>query len=132
MKLGDMVEHVTHLAQPEPVKLDHARLGALYSELGPEQADDLVCRALEELALRLAQLGHAYREGRNKDLHKGARLLAAIADQLGMSTTAQVARDVTRCLDMADPVALAAVVARLLRSGERSLLAVWDVDVTSP
>jgi len=29
-------------------------------------------------------------------------------------------------------VALAAVVARLLRSGERSLLAVWDVDVTSP
>jgi len=46
MKLGDMVEHVTHLAQPEPVKLDHARLGALYSELGTEQADDLVCRAL--------------------------------------------------------------------------------------
>ena len=70
--------------------------------------------------------------GAIKICKRGARLLAAIADQLGMSTTAQVARDVTRCLDMADPVALAAVVARLLRSGERSLLAVWDVDVTSP
>ena len=43
-----------------------------------------------------------------------------------MRTLARVAGDVTRCIDAGDGVALAAVLSRLIRIGERSLTAIWD------
>lgn len=124
---GEKVEQVTLLTQDEPVRLDRDRLGDLYARLGPVGAEDVVCRAMEELAVRLTQLDRAYRVGNTGEMRKGARSLAAIAEQLGMNTLARVGRDVAACIDSGDAVALAAVLARLLRSGERSLTAVWDL-----
>ena len=121
------MEQVTVLQTDERVRLDHDRLGELYERLGPSGAEDVVCRAMEELAARLAQIDRDYRTGHRSEMRKGARALAAIADQIGMSTLARVGRDVTRCVDMGDHVALTAVLARLFRSGERSLTAVWDM-----
>ncbi len=121
------MEQVTVLQTDEPIRLDHDRLGALYDRLGPAGAEDVVCRAMEELAARLSQVDRDYRAGRWPELRKGARALAAIAEQMGMDTLARVGRDVTACVDLGDRVALAAVLARLFRSGERSLTAVWDM-----
>lgn len=44
-----------------------------------------------------------------------------------MTALARVAGDVTRAIDANDAVATAATLARLLRVGERSLTAVWDL-----
>jgi hypothetical protein len=122
---------VLQIKPVEKVSVDQDRLGALYSQLGEAGAEDVVCRALEELALRLAHCDTLYREGCWSDLRKNTRSLVAIAEQIGMHALATVAGDVTQCIDHENEVAIAATLSRLIRVGERSLIAVWDIqDIT--
>lgn len=118
---------MTLLKQDETVRLDADRLEALYLQLGESNAEDVVCRALEELAARLSHSERCHREGRLEDMRKSTRSLIAIADQIGMQLLARVAGDVTGCIDAGDHNALAATFARLLRIGERSLCEIWDL-----
>jgi len=119
------------LLQNESVRLDSDRLGELYHQLGEHGAQDIVCRAIEELAVRLSHCERLWRDDDWVQLRKSARSLVAISDQIGMSALAHVARDVTLAIDAADPPAVGATLFRLLRVGERSLTAVWDLqDVT--
>ena len=115
------------LKQEEVVRLNSDRLEELYSQLGEAGAEDVVCRALEELAVRLSQTERCHREGRLADMRKSSRSLVAIADQIGMHMLSRVAADVVMCVDRYDPVAIAATLSRLLRIGERSLSEVWDL-----
>ena len=124
---GVTVEQVTLLKQDERVRLDPQRLDTLFDQLGETGAEDIVCRALEELAARLSHAERCYREGRIADMRKSSRSLIAITDQVGMSLLAGVAGDVTASIDAGDHVALAATFARLLRIGKRSLCEIWDV-----
>ena len=118
---------ITSLEQQEPVDLDTERLEQLYLELGSNAADNVVCRALEELAARLSRVGRCHGEGRLDDMVRNARGVAAMAGQLGMHRVAAVANDVIRCTGAGDPVALAATLARLVRLGERCLTEIWDL-----
>lgn len=111
----------------ETVRLDAGRLKQLYLQLGEAGAEDVVCRALEELATRLSMTERCHREARLEEMRKCARSLIAIAEQIGMAALARVARDVTQCIDASDRVALAATLSRLLRVGERSLDEIWDL-----
>lgn len=126
IKVGETVELVTLLKQHEQVRLDSLRLESLYLQLGESGAEDVVCRALEELAARLSHAEQLYYSGRLPDMRKCARSLIAIADQIGMQLLARVAGDVTGSIDAGDANALAATFARLLRIGERSLCEIWD------
>lgn len=121
-----MVDKVTTLKQEESVCLDPDRLGGLYQQLGDAGAEDVVCRAIEELAVRLSSCERYWREQNWLELRKCARSLIAIADQIGMTALARVARDLTNSIDNNDLVAIGAVLCRLIRVGERSLTAVWD------
>ncbi|WP_420012527.1 hypothetical protein [Tateyamaria sp.] len=122
---------VTQIRPAEPVRVDHDRLGALYSDTGHSGAEDVVCRAMEELALRMAHCDRLHRAGDLDELRKSARSLIAIADQIGMGLLAKVAADVMVCIDCGDRVALGATLGRLMRAGEGSLTAIWDLqDIT--
>ena len=114
----------------EQVHVDRDRLGSLYAQLGEAGAEDVVCRAMEELALRMAHAERLYRESDWPELRKCTRSLVAIADQVGMLLVSRVAKDVTACIDTGDGTALAATLSRLLRIGERSLAAIWDAEET--
>ncbi|WP_311136180.1 MULTISPECIES: hypothetical protein [Pseudooceanicola] len=119
------------MTRSEPVGLDPERLRQLYAQLGEAGADNVVCRAMEELALRFSHADRMLREGRREELRKAVRSLAAIADQVGMTLLSRVAGDVGACLGGGDDVALAATFARLLRVGESSLMAIWELqDIT--
>jgi len=124
---GERVEPITFLRQDEPVWLDRDRLGSLYAELGEGGAEDVVCRAMEEISARLAHAARLFREGARPDLRKNLRSMAAIAEQIGLQTLARVARDVIACIDAGDANAMAATLARLLRIGDRSLTEVWNL-----
>ncbi len=113
------------------MRLDPDRLDALFDQLGETGAEDIVCRAIEELAARLSHAERCSREGRIEEMRKSTRSLIAIADQIGMSLLARVAGDVTASIDTGDHVSLAATFARLLRIGERSLCEIWDVQGNS-
>lgn len=111
----------------ENVCVDQDRLGTLYAQLGASAAEDVMCRAMEELALRLSHCEALYRQDQMSELRKNARSLIAIADQIGMSALSKAAEAVTHCIDRNDTTAIAATLSRLIRLGERSLLAVWDM-----
>tara|TARA_R110002012_G_scaffold61104_2_gene160292 strand:+ start:465 stop:926 length:462 start_codon:yes stop_codon:yes gene_type:complete len=123
---GEYVEQMTVLGHDEVIGIDSDRLTDLYVELGEAAAEDVICRAMEELAVRLSHAERMYRESDIVSLRKSARSTAAIADQIGLHLLARVARDVTTAIDRADMIALAATLARLLRIGDRSLTAIWD------
>ncbi|MFC4671340.1 hypothetical protein ACFO5X_22500 [Seohaeicola nanhaiensis] len=122
-----VVADVLDLVQSETVRLDPDRLHGLYLQLGEAGAEDVVSRAIEELAVRLAHCERLWRSHALGDLRKSARSLIAISDQVGMTTLARVAGDVTCAIDSDDHIALGATLFRLMRIGERSLTAVWDL-----
>lgn len=121
-----MAEMLT-LALDEPVRLDRDRLSGLYLDLGSAAAEDVICRAVEELAVRLAQCEAHWRGADWQALRKCARSLVAISDQLGMALLARVAGDLAAAAATDDGPAAGAVLFRLVRVGERSLTAVWDL-----
>lgn len=119
--------NVIDLKMNEAVKLDSVRLANLFIELGEAGAQNVVCRAMEELAIRLAVVDQAYKSGELKVLTKSAKALIGIAEQIGMSGIADAARNLYACADGVDINARAATHARLLRIGDCSLTEVWDV-----
>ncbi|WP_372993702.1 hypothetical protein [Sulfitobacter sp.] len=118
--------HVLQMRPTEQVSVDQERLGTLYAQLGEAGAEDVVCRAMEELALRMSHCDRLFRESNWDELRKNSRSLIAIADQVGLQKLAVVARDVMCAIDQHDEVAVAATLTRLIRIGERSLTAIWD------
>jgi len=124
---GDVVEPITILAHDEGVRLDTDKLEVLYQDLGGAEADRVVCRAIEELAQRLSQVEHSFYNGDRSQVMKGVRSVPAIAEQIGMASLARVGRDVLACHERRDEPAFAATLARLIRLGDRSLSAVWEL-----
>ncbi len=121
------MQQIAMLVFEEKVRLESDRLVELYAQLGETGAQDVVCRAMEELAVRLARIDEAFRSCKLTALRKDAKGLIGIAEQVGMQRLANVARDVCTCAEGPDPVALGATMARLQRVGDRSLTAVWDL-----
>ncbi|WP_424938907.1 hypothetical protein [Aliiroseovarius sp. S253] len=118
---------ITNLTYVEEIQLDRDQLHALYVRFGPIQADRNLNQSLEDLALWLARVQRALKSGCHADIHQGAEDLKRIAQRLGMTSLARVARDVAEQCATKDPAALPATLARLTRVGERSLIAVWDL-----
>ena len=113
--------------QSETANLDHDQLGTLYAQLGAVGAEDVLRRAMEELALRLSHSERQFQDDDLEEMRKSTQSLIAIAEQIGMRKLARVAGDVCLVIDADDRVALAATLTRLMRVGEASLTAVWDM-----
>lgn len=111
----------------EPIRMETDQLSGLYKQLGTDGAEDVVCRAVEELAFRLKHCDTHWQQDDNAAIRKCARSMIAIAEQLGMTSLAIAAGNVTQTIDQGDEVAKAATLTRLFRIGEQSLMAVWDV-----
>lgn len=121
-----MVDKILTLEHKESVRLDPDRLSGLYRQLGDKNALDVLCRTVEELAVRLSNCERFWRQRDWPGLRKCARSLVAISEQVGMIALARVAGDVAHSVDADDAVATGATLGRLIRVGERSLTAVWD------
>ena len=121
-----MVANILTVNHRESVHLDSQKLSDLYRQLGEVSAEDVVCRAIEELAVRLTHCERLWRQSDVEKLRKSARSLIAISEQIGLTDMASIARDVTVAIDANDQPATAATLFRLIRVGERSLTAVWE------
>ncbi|WP_299899904.1 hypothetical protein [uncultured Ruegeria sp.] len=122
----NVVEKIITLEHKESVRLDSDQLSGLYRQLGEKNALDVLCRTVEELAVRLSNCERYWRQREWADLRKCAKSLVAISEQIGMTALARVAGDVAQTVDAGDAVAAGATLGRLIRVGERSLTAVWD------
>lgn len=116
-----MTENVVALRPKERVRQDAEPIATMYRNLGTSSAEQVVTRALAELALTMAGLASQVRDRQLDDLFRQLRRLQRMAENLGMVSLGLVAADVRACLDASDSTAFAAVWARLLRIAERSL-----------
>lgn len=117
---------IEKLQPQEAVWLDPDRVVALYAELGPRDAEQVLGVAMEEMAIQISTMQVAANRGVMARVISAARDLVKIALPLGMDALAQVARDVEQCAEIRDAVGLAATLNRLVRIGDRSLTAIWD------
>ncbi|MGP9803312.1 hypothetical protein [Paracoccus sp. NSM] len=117
---------VTTLAMWEQVRVDTRRVAGIVNELGETSARNVIELALEQLAAKLTAVDQALDRGELALAVADADRVARLAWQIGLLSLAGVAMDLGSCADRGDRVALAAVQARLMRVGNRSLTAIWD------
>ena len=111
----------------ERLRQDAEPVAVMYRDLGTAQAEQVVTRALGELALTMSGLAHQVRAHDLNDLARQLRRLQRMSEQLGMISLGLVSGDVRLCLEGGDVTAFAAVWARLMRVAERSLAADRDL-----
>lgn len=120
-------ENVVALRLTERIRQDAEPIAAIYRDLGTASAENVVSRALGELALAMAGLADRVQAHDLADLDRQLRRLQGMAGPLGMVSLGEVAGDVRVCLARADVTSFAAVWARLLRVAERSLTTDLDL-----
>jgi hypothetical protein len=120
-------EGVVCLQHDEPTRFDADRLEALCLALGDAEAEAAVADALARIATLIGDLDWLIAATHPSLLRLCLESLARDADMIGMTTLAHVAEAAADCLDR-DDAARSAALARLRRIGERSILAVWDLD----
>ncbi|RID92572.1 hypothetical protein D2N39_08020 [Gemmobacter lutimaris] len=116
-----MSVQVTVLRPKEHLQQDVEPVAAMYRDMGTAQAEQVVTRALGELALTMAGLAQQVRSHDLTNLARQLRRLQRMSEHLGMISLGLVAADVRNCLEQGDSTAFSAVWARLLRVAERSL-----------
>lgn len=112
------------IASREDAALDTARIMVLRQSLGDQRCREIVSEVVFHLGDRLGLLARAMAVGDAAEAQVLATRLASLSEQVGLADFARVARDLDRCLAGGDPVATAAVEARLMRLGEESLFEV--------
>lgn len=117
---------ITALAVTEPVRVDARRVGDIVGELGETAAQNVIGLALEQLATILTATDAALEANDLARAATHADRLSRLAWQIGLLSLAGVAMDLGSCAERRDMGALAAVRARLMRVGNRSLTAIWD------
>ena len=123
--------NLSYIAPVERPGVDPYRIEALVAQLGTAAAEDLVFHVMEDLARRLSLIHKTAVSGPKDDLYTQLGYLSEKALFIGLVGLARVAHDVQVCIEDADPTAEAATLARLARSGERSLALLWDLQDVS-
>jgi phage-related minor tail protein len=120
------MDNLAILTHEEAVWLNHDILSEMYKGLGKARAEDVVLRAAEELSVRLSAVETAYFQQDRGRLLKATKSIVGVAEQIGMTLLARVARDVVACGQASDEAGLGATLARMMRIGDQSLAAIWD------
>lgn len=115
------MENVVALRPMERVRQDAEPIATIYRNLGTATAEQVVTRALGELALTMSNLAAQVKAHDLGDLIRQLRRLQRLSENLGLVSLATVAGDLRDCMDRPDPTAFSAIWARLLRIAERSL-----------
>ncbi len=113
--------NVVSLRPQERVKQDAEPIATIYRNLGAASAEQVVTRALAELALTMAGLACQIHKHELTDVDRQLRRLQRMAEHLGMVSLGLIAGDLRLCLGQSDVTGFSAVWARLMRVAERSL-----------
>lgn len=104
------------------VEQDAKPIADIYRNLGTVSAEQVVARALGEVAMTMSSIAEQVNLRDMTDLTRQIRKLQSRAENLGMITLARVSGDARICLERGDSTAFSAVWARLIRVTERTLV----------
>lgn len=93
---------------------------------GPD-GDDLICEVLENIAAWLDLVQTRAALGRDGGVITACDHIAGIALHCGLGELQRAARHVAQCAAGGDRIALAATMARLERSFDAAVVAIWDL-----
>lgn len=116
-------EKVVVLCPQEAVSLEPLSAVAGETEIAFSLAED----AVEEMVVCLAAVEASWASGEFSRLNGLLASLAGQAKRAGLPDVVHVAQDAENLLDSRDDVALAAVIARLIRVGETSLATLLEI-----
>ncbi|WP_386680219.1 hypothetical protein [Loktanella sp. R86503] len=106
--------------------MDPAPLSEIYRDLGDKMAEETICRALEDLAIRLNRLQDMRAAAQYDELARQSNRLAAVAQGIGLTEVSTAARHVATCALQKSAVALEATMCRLERGFDLAITQVWD------
>ena len=118
---------VVPLSCHDRMHFDPAPLTRLFAERDTQAAEDVVCRMLEDIAMRLDMLQRARAEHAFANMDRPAQRIGVVADQMGLTEVAVAVDHVRRCLLQQDWIALDATMARLERGFDTAVSEVWGV-----
>ena len=110
----------------EEFNMDPAPLMHLFGSLPDHEAEDIVCRALEDMAQRLNILQNLRAVGDFDAIALPAERVATIADQIGLIEVSFIAGHIQSAARMGCGVALGATMARLERAFDAAVSHIWD------
>lgn len=105
---------------------DPAPMIRLFAEKDPPVAEEIACRMLEDIAIRLDMLQHALGTRQFDTMQRPARRIELVADRLGLTEVAVAAGHVLACVRQGDIIALAATLARLERGFDVAVAEIWN------
>lgn len=112
--------NVLALVPIERLRQDAEPIAAIYRNLGVQAAEQVVARALAELASVAAEVVEQVRLHDHAALPRSLRRLQRLSENMGLVSLGTIAQDAAICLSDGDGIAFAAVFARLQRVMERS------------
>ena len=120
------MDEVARLFIVDDVEIDPSCMRQLVRDRGMRIAEGIVSRAMDEIATRLTHIEATFAAGDFVEVERSAKKLSAIAEETGLVTVSLCAIDLAGLVKRHDSAALAAVLSRLVRVGEVSLVLAWD------
>lgn len=117
------INKVVALRPNDRVRQDAEPIATIYRNLGTASAEQVVTRALTELAVTMSGLAAQVQAHDLADMARQLRRLQRMSENLGLVSLGLIAADVRTCLERSDVTGFSAVWARLMRVAERSLAA---------
>ena len=113
------------------VQIDPDPVVRLYSRMPEWEVEAMLCRALEDIAVRLNQLQTVRSTGEFAGIVQPAKRLSSVAAPIGLVEVACAAGHVSSAARQGDPVAVEAVLDRLERAFDAAIVQIWDARLTS-
>ena len=105
---------------------DPSPLVRLFAERNATDAEAIVCRMLEDIALRLDMLQRARAADAFAKMQRPAVRIGVVADHIGLTEVSVAAGHVCACIAQKDWIALDATMARLERGFDMAVSEVWS------
>jgi hypothetical protein len=121
------MKNVLALVPSERLRQDAEPIAAIYRNLGVQAAEQVVARALAELATVAQEVIEQVRLQDTDALPRSLRRLQRLSENMGLVSLGSIAHDAAICLSADDGIAFAAVFARLQRVIDRTFSPRVDV-----
>lgn len=119
-------QDIVVLRCPDQLHFDPAPLKHLFQHKSALEAEEIICRLLEDIALRLDLMQSDLAGSQFAKLLKPATQISNVSDQIGLTEVSISAAHVATCLRQRDGVALEATMARLERAFDVAVSEVWN------
>ena len=122
---------VSMMERKECVEIDQAQLFQQFNLQADRDRHNLIFDVVEDIARILGRAETQYLKTDYDNLRDSLDSVVTLGRQFGFGHLSRVAQDVKFCVDGNDLVAVSSTFQRLLRVGEQSLFAIWDMPIYS-